>query len=400
MRLICFATLLSLAAPAFAEDSSPRFAGAPRIGSAEGWSLKPRGRIQYDAGDISAPAGVPTNGLGAVHEMRRARLGVEGSLPGHLSYLFDLELAEGIAEITEATLAWAPPGGLTLTVGQHNNFQSLEELTSDRFTSFMERAAFTDAFNFEYRLGVSASYSSGPLIVQAGAFTDNLLEIDESDGQLSLDGRIVYAPRVGRTQLHLAGSAHWRDDGDLLTRGMTTRYRQRPAIHATDIRFIATPALAVDAETDWGLEAAAIRGPFHLVAEAHWFRPDLAHPAATPTLFGGYVEAGWFLTGESRGYRGGRWDRTRVRDGGAIEEGGFGAFQLTARYDRLDLDSGVVAGGTQNALMAGLTWIPTDYARVLLNYSRLSYRNAVIPAAGGRRDYGVNVVGLRAQLDF
>jgi phosphate-selective porin OprO/OprP len=33
-----------------------------------------------------------------------------------------------------------------LVVGQHNNFQSMEELTSSLAISFLERAAFTDAF--------------------------------------------------------------------------------------------------------------------------------------------------------------------------------------------------------------------------------------------------------------
>jgi len=395
VRLLWIATLLGFAAPAFAQEASPRFAGAPRIGSTSGWSLKPRGRVQYDLGDVSAPAGVP--GGGFVRELRRARLGIEGSAPGHLTYLFDLELAEGIAEVTEATLTWTPPGGLSLTVGQQNNFQSLEEMSSDRFTSFLERAAFTDAFNFEYRLGLSASYSRGPLLVQAGVFADNLLEIDEGDNQLSLDGRIVYAPRIAGTQLHFGGSFHWRDNGDLAARGVTTRYRQRPAIHATDTRSIGTPALAVDGETSFGLEAAAIRGALHVAAEVHWLNADRV-TGADPNFFGGYAEIGWFLTGESRGYRGGRWDRTRVRR--SIEEGGFGALQVTARYDHLDLSAAGIRGGIQNGAQLGLTWIPTDYVRFLLNYSRLSYEDAAVPAAGGRRDYAVDVVGMRAQIDF
>lgn len=394
------AVLVTIAAatPAAAQDMrSQRFTGAPRAGSTDGWSMKPRGRIQYDFGDVSAPTGVTAPGLGFVSELRRARLGVEGTIPGNLSYLFDIELAEGIAEITEATIAWAPPGGLTLTVGQHNNFQSLEELTSDRFTSFTERAAFTDAFTFEYRLGASASYTRGPLTVQAGAFIDNLLEIDESDGQLSLDGRIVYAPRIGNAQLHLAASAHWRDNGDMLARGLTTRYRQRPPIHATDARFLAAPALAVDGETNFGFEAAVIRGPFHAAAEAHWLTVDRI-TGADPTFFGFYAEAGWFLTGESRGYRNGRWDRTRVRR--PIEDGGIGAIQFNLRYDHLDLNSSGIIGGVQNGLRAGITWMPTDYFRFLINYSRTSYDDAALPAAGGDRDYSVDVLGVRAQIDF
>lgn len=392
------ATTLLPSVAAAQETGSSRFAGAPRIGSSAGWSLKPRGRIQYDVGNISAPPGVPSAGLGFVSELRRARLGVEGTMPGGLSYLFDVDLGEGIAEITEATLAWRASEQFSLTVGQHNNFQSLEELTSDRFTSFMERAAFTDAFNFEYRLGASATWSSGPLIVQGGVFSDNLLEIDEGDDQLSVDGRIVYAPRLGETQLHLGASAHWRDNGDLLARGQTTRYRQRPAIHATDVRFLATPALAVDQEAHFGLEAALVRGPFHAAAEAHWLRADRPGAAGDPSFFGGYVELGWFLTGESRGYRSGRWDRTRVRR--AIEEGGAGAFQISLRYDILDLNSGGVIGGRQDGVQAALMWIPTDHARLMINYSRLYHDEARVPAANGDRDYAVDVIGARAQFDF
>ena len=396
--LLLAGAAMAAAMPAEAQDNANRrFAGAPRIGSSDGWSIKPRGRVQYDIGDISAPDGVPTAGLGFVRELRRARLGVEGTMPHGFSYTFELELSEGEAEITDAVLNWRAADGVTLTVGQHNNFQSLEELSSSRFTSFVERAAFTDAFNFERRLGASVTVARGPVTAQAGLFIDNLLDIDAGDGTWSVDGRLVYAPRLGDTQLHFGGSAHWRDNGDLLARGTTTRYRQRPLIHATDVRFAATPALAVDRETSFGLEAAAIRGPFHAAAEAHWLNADtLAGP--NPNFFGFYAEAGWFLTGESRGYRGAKFDRTRVRR--SIEEGGLGAVQVTLRYDHLDLDSGPIAGGVQNGIQASLIWIPTDHVRFLLNYARLGYRDARVPAAGGDRDYAVDVLAARAQIDF
>ncbi|MHC5879762.1 porin, partial [Streptococcus pyogenes] len=45
-----------------------------------------------------------------------------------------------------------------------------------------------------------------------------------------------------------------------------------------------------------------------------------------PSFTGGYVELGYYLTGETRGYSGGRWARTKVlRPVGA---GGWGAFQV------------------------------------------------------------------------
>ena len=392
-RLASFVLLALCASPVLAQqDRDVRYRGAPRIGSEQGWSLKPRGRLQYDFGHIERPDGVTAAGLGSVEELRRARIGVEGTAPGGFNYVFEIDVAPDVVEIADAYLRYKASDRITLTAGQHNNFQSLDELTSSLSTSFVERAAFTDAFNFERRLGFSGTYVDGPLTAQLGIFHENFLDIDETDDAVSVDGRLVYAPRVGNTQLHLAGSAHWRDNGP----ATATRYRQRPLLHATDVRFVATPSLAVTGETHFGLEAAMIRGPFHVTGEAHWLDADTTGGGASPTLFGAYAEIGWFLTGETRGYRGARWDRTPVREGGAIEEGGFGAVQLAVRWDYLDLD----AGGRQSGLQAALTWIPTDHVRFMLNYARLDYDDAAVPAAGGERDYAVDVVGVRAQLDW
>ena len=389
------------AAPAEATGAEIRFNGAPQIRAPGGWSFKPRGRLQYDVGSVSSPNGISDPGLGFGNEVRRARLGVEGSIPGGFGYVFELDFADNNVEIVDALLTYRASENSTFTIGQHNNFQSLEELTSSRFTSFIERAAFTDAFNFERRVGLSATFSSGDLIAQAGLFTDNIADLDtDENDSVGVDGRIVFAPEVGNTRLHLGASAHWRDHGDLAAARATTRYRQRPLVHFTDVRFIATPALPVGQETSYGVEAAIIRGPLHAAAEAHWLNADLTTAAANPNFFGGYAEIGYFLTGETRGYRNGRFDRTSVRRPVGGDEGGFGAVQANLRYDFLDLNSSAVTGGTQKGLQASLIWIPTDYVRLLLNYGRMHYEDAVLPAAGGDRDYSVDVIGARAQIDF
>ncbi len=374
-------------APAAAEDG--RFSGAPRIGSSDGWSIKPRGRLQLDVGHVSGPAE-----SGLIGDLRRAQLGLEGTAPGGFNWLIEAEFAGGTAEITEATLTWKPSERLSLTIGQHNNFQSLEELTSDRFSAFMERAAFTDAFNFERRIGLSAELTHGSLTAQFGIFGENLLEIDEADGGYSLDGRIIYAPEIDDTRLHLAASAHRRDNGDRVGNGVASRFRVRPLLGVTETRFVSSPALLADGETRFGLEAAVIRGSFHAVAEAQWLNVDVPAGNADREYFGGYAEIGWFLTGETRGYRSARWDRTRVRR--PIETGGPGAFQVNLRYDRLDL----AGDGTQDAIVAALIWIPTDHARLMINYARLWFDDAAIADAAGRRDYGVDMIGARAQFDF
>jgi len=367
--------------------------GGPKIEGEGGWSFKPRGRLQYDAGTVSTPnsTGRP-DGWG--NEVRRARLGVEGDVPGGFGYKFDINLpsAEESA-LTDAILSYKDDG-LTVSVGQHKNFQGLEELSSSRFISMLERAAFTDAFGFERRVGVSAQYGGGDFLVQAGAFTDNISDL--SNKSWSVDGRGVYMPKVGGTQLHLAGSGHYRKLKDASN---TVRYRQRPFVHFTGQRFIDTGSFSADSELGIGVEAAAVAGPLHVAAEGYWQKVSRPVGLANPTFFGGYAEVGYFLTGgDNRGYKKGAFDR--VKPANPVDEGGFGAVQANLRYDYLDLTDAGFVGGTQNGIGVSLIWTPTDYTRFMLNYGRMDYKNAVHPAAGGDTSYSVNAFGARAQLDF
>ncbi len=321
---------------------------------------------------------------------------MSGDIPGGFGYKFEVDFAGDEVAVTDAIITY-DDGPLTLTVGQHNSFQSLEELTSSRWSSFMERAAFTDAFGFERRLGVSAEIDvTDTVIVQAGVFTDNIADLPGDTW--SADARIVASPKVGDTQLHFGGSVHYTDVPD----GDTVRYRQRPLVHFTSERFINTGNIGAASEFGAGLEAGVIRGPFHAVGEAFWQtanRPDALMQDAD--FFGGYAEVGMFLTqGDSRGYKGGKFDRTRPAN--PVNEGGMGAFQINARYDYLDLtDTGAgIIGGTQSGYFASLVWVPTDYTRLTFNYGRLQYDDAVYATASGSRDYSVDVLGMRAQIDF
>jgi phosphate-selective porin OprO/OprP len=398
----------SAPAPAGATASAaPASVPAPAGASGGGVTFKPFGRLQYDVGLVESPRGIADRGLGFGNEVRRARIGAEGTIPGGFGYKIEVDFANNEVEITDAFLSYKASKRLGVTLGQHNNFQSMEELTSSRFLSFMERAAFTDAFNFERRIGLSAGYSNGDLLVQGGVFTDNIEDLadaqdavglgDENDA-VSADGRIVFAPKMGKTQLHFGASAHWRDNGETAASGPATRYRQRPFVHTSNSRFLATPALRVRAETNYGIEAALVRGPLHAAAEAHWLNADTLTPGLSPTFFGGYAEIGYFLTGESRGYKGGRWDRTKVRR--PVGNGGAGAFQINLRYDHLDLADGGINGGRQRGYEASLVWIAQDHVRFLLNYGHLRFEDSAIASAGGDRDYGIDVFGARAQVDF
>ena len=384
------ATLAAAPPPAPAPAPAP----AEKLAKKGGWSFTPFGRLMVDAGTVNAPDSITDPGLGFANEVRRARIGVKGEIGGGFGYKTELEFADNTVEVTDAFLTYSDKG-LEVTVGQHNNFQSLEELTSSRFTSFIERAAFTDAFGFQRRIGVSAQYAAKDVLVQGGVFTDNIdnLSSDENNSW-GVDGRAVFSPKMGDTQLHLGGSVHYRDLNQSAT---SVRYRQRPSVHFTDTRFINTGNIGAESEFGVGVEGAMVAGPFHAQAEGYWqtaSRPGLENP----TFFGGAIEAGYFLTkGDSRTYKDHKFDRNKPKS--EVGEGGIGAVQLNVRYDYLDLVDAGIIGGTQNAYSLSLIWTPTDYTRFLASYTRNEYDNAAI-LAGTDTSYNVDALAVRAQFDF
>ena len=377
--------------------ATPSWKGAPSFQDKEsGWSFKPRGRLMYDLATVDGPDGYENGGLGFSNEVRRARLGVEGTIPGDFGYKFELDFAGGDAEFADAYLSHER-GDFEFILGHHNNFQSLEELTSSLHTSFIERAAFTDAFGFERRVGFSAQYGKGNILAQGGIFTDSISDLNgvgDDNNSYGFDTRLVFMPKMGANQLHFAGSFHWRDLNDAAT---SVRYRQRPAVHTTDIRFIDTGSIGgAERETGYGLEAAGIFGPFHVASEAYWQKVG-RDGFSDPGFFGAYLEGGYFFTGESRGYKAGKFDRVKVKN--PFNKGGWGALSFNARYDYLDLVDAGIRGGRQKGYQASLNWKPIDYVLLGLNYAHLAYDDAAISVLGDR-DYSVDMIGLRSQIDF
>ena len=380
-------------------ETTIKWKGAPELSTKSGWSFKPRGRIQFDAGYVDAPklpVAADNEGLGFSSELRRAYLGFQGTMPGGFGYKAEVDLADNKVEWTDIYLTYDNKG-LNVTVGQFYPFLSLEQQTSDLFTSFVERAAFTSAFGFERRVGVSAGYTMGDLMVNAGAFTDNVKDLtDDKDNSYSFDGRVVWMPKFGDTQLHLGASAHWRDLNQL---SGPLQYKLRPFVHSADQSYVDTRSQIGDAthETNYGLEAAMVSGRLHAAGEANWMRVDRA-ASANPTFFGGYAEVGYFLTGgDTRGYKGGAWDR--IKPSKAVGNGGIGAIQLNLRYDYVDLVDAGIIGGKQNGYEASLVWVPIDYLKFMLNYGHLEYDQART-TSDGESSYSADVVGARAQLDF
>jgi phosphate-selective porin OprO/OprP len=448
--------------------TTPSWKGAPLYEDKDaGWSFKPRGRIQYDAGWVGNPNdSIVTRNLGFNTRARRIRLGAEGTIPGGLGYKCEMDFANSSVGFGDCIISYTPKNSpFNIAIGNQETNNGLEQISSSRFSSFIERAAFTDAFIDTRRLGINLGYvnKAGDLRLNAGLWAAHSIDSTlDNDGWIGA-ARAVYAPLMGGNQLHFGLNYQHREfqsnNGATVassagqpSTNQLARYRARPFTQLTDVRFVDTGNFAAKSDDIIGLEAAGIFKSLHVAAEGQYLRTKSYHafdsisvidpadaldlfPAATqyvpdgnPSFWGGYVEAGYFITGETRGYKGGTWDRTKVLK--PFSKGGAGAFQVIGRVDYLDLDSNKLKngctnnfvtglscttsasqlskGGKQVGILAGLTWIPEDYVRVLLNYSHAfvtggPFAGTVEPTSSkplDERKYGVDAVQTRVQVDF
>ena len=132
-------------------DLKVKWKGAPELSSADGkYSFKVRGRLMVDYNGIDQDEPITFEGDISAVELRRARLGVEGVVYYDWKYKFEIEFAGDEVEIKDAYLAYANWWGAIDTseirIGNQYVYTSLEQITSSRFITFLERAAFTDAF--------------------------------------------------------------------------------------------------------------------------------------------------------------------------------------------------------------------------------------------------------------
>ena len=82
------------------------------------------------------------------------------------------------------------------------------------------------------------------------------------------------------------------------------------------------------------------------------------------------------LTGETRPFKGGNFDR--VRPFKKLGKDGLGAFELALRYDNLDLSNTPVlarAGNEAQSVTLGLNWYFNPYAKLMFNWVRFSGDN-------------------------
>jgi len=291
-------------------------------------------------------------------------------------------------------------------VGHYKEPFGLEQLTSSKYITFMERGLLT-AFTPERNVGVMAfDHSENERMTWAiGAFIsendDDPPVFRDDDGGTALTVRTTYLPwydeaTEGRGLLHLGIAYSYRDIAD-----DAVRFAERPEAHLGSAVVDTGTITGVPKYQQLGLEAAFVYGPWSVQSE--YMIAFVDRTAATGVDFNGfYVYTSYFLTGENRHYKrtAGAFDRVRpyenffrvCSEDGSVQTG-WGAWEIGYRFSTLDLDDTGIAGGNVSDHTIGLTWYLNPYTRLMFNYVNSDLRRFGVTG-------NMNTFETRAQIDF
>jgi len=319
------------------------------------------GRVQLDAGFFGADDDYP-GGDDDGAEFRRARIYAKGDLYQAIDFMAEYDFASGTPKFTDVFIGYKTSIG-RIQVGHFKQPFGLEQLTSDNYTTFLERSMVDEALTPARDDGIQWAETFGDATNLAiGAFrrTDDSGK-DTGDGDYEATARLTHA---------FLGS-----DGNVVHVGVAASERAglpnerisfRPEAHLQNLVFD-TGNITTDGLTLYEGELAWVHGPFSVQGEYMLSQADSVNGAQDADFSGWYAFVSWFLTGESRPYKakGGVFDRTQPSSN-YTGTGLGGAWELALRYSTVDADDGAFATTVDN-ITAALNWYLNPHSRIGLN---------------------------------
>ncbi len=387
------------------------------------FSMSLNGRIQpasqYNFVNDPDPAfGSNTaNELNSGMNIRRARLGAEGTFYKIWDYKFEFDFSRGNGSvgsgITDAFVRLNHTDALSYKIGSFKEPFSLEEAASNRFLTFIERHMSVNSFVDNpntYKTGIGANYAvtrfqtglafqTEPIGAWSAASTSVNANGNQSRNNGSGDtgwqgiGRVSGRPwmedetkflHVGISAGHTAVNTQYRADGTMVGEGSNgggggMSFFAFPGTNVDRSNILNTGNLSTGGLNDpnrreissydrYGAEAWFVHGPFS--AQAEFLRTNIngiGYDGEHLTGYYGFVS--YFLTGESKAYhvRNGAANRIRPNRPFQWNGSGWGAFELAAGYDYIDMNSGVIRGGRADMVRFGFNWYPHSNVKFQAN---------------------------------
>lgn len=293
--------------------------GGLKVTSGE-YEFKFGGRIMYDYNKAEKNGIVDEDGF----SLRRGRVYASGKIGDNWSFKTQFNTnGDGVEDLYLRYGGWGKAANVT--IGNQKMPFGLEELTSSKDISVLERSAITERFAIGRAEGVQLHGSlGGNQTYGIGVFTSDVNELEAGEET-----------------------------------GFAARYTIAPIKTDNSVVHFGLAYKDIEDESALGFEAAAVSGPFHIQAEYVDGEESGSHD-----LSGYYVQAGYILTGETRPYSGGIFKRVSP-------EGKGGAWELVARYEDGDGNhSDIELSNTDaTAFTLGLNWYAHKNVRLGINYT-------------------------------
>ena len=341
-------------------------------------TIRAHARVQVD-GTVARADEKMTGFYGSLDnslDLRRFQVFAQGTIDHHLRYSlsFNFGADAGFGDI----FVEGRDRGLNIfgyRIGQFRvgSFQepfSFERVMSSYYTGFLERSlpvwTFAPGSNIGYM--VFDTTKNKRLSWAVGFFSwGQTNEDNASNSVLSITSRVTWLPVYqdgGRKLLHIGGSFSTRSpNGDV-------QYRSRPEARFVDF-LVDTGDFTASRIKLYGLEFVGVRGPLSLQSEL--IVSDVNGTEYGDVKFwGGYVQVGWFLTGEQKSYDTGLGVFSRVipkeESHGLFRKHPGGGLELTGRISNVDLNEGGINGGKMVDYSFGVNWYISGTSAVKLNY--------------------------------
>lgn len=387
------------------------------------FSMSLNGRIQpasqYNFVNDPDPAfGASTaNELNSGMNIRRARLGVEGTFLKQWDYKFEYDFSRGNGTvgsgITDAFVRLNHTDALSYKLGSFKEPFSMEEAASNRYLTFIERHMSVNSFVDNpntYKTGIGANYAvkrwqtglafqTEPIGSWSSASTSVNANGNQSRNNGSGDtgwqgiGRVSGRPwmeddtkflHLGISAGHTNVNTQYRADGTMVGEGQIgggggMSFFAFPGTNVDRTNMLNTGNLSTGALSDpnrrqvssydrFGAEGWFNYGP--LSVQGEYLRTNIngvGYDSEHLTGYYGFIS--YFLTGESKAYhvRNGAANRIRPNRPFQLNGPGWGAWELAFGYDYIDMNSGVITGGKADMIRFGLNWYPHSNVKFQAN---------------------------------
>ena len=378
--------------------------------------------------------------------LRRVRMAVKAQVNKYWYGEVDLNFANGVFELEDAIVQYNGLKDFEFKIGNFKEDFSMEETTTSRYTTFMERAMVVSCFAPGRHAGIQTQWQKYDWLRISAGVSWQL--VDSKDTRFNVEeynkigkkmgpnytGKIAFMPWASREfqGLHIAYNGSYRsakktddnviDYDQVVGRGYNGNYfSSRNATAINRIKYLSCEYYGVKYDILQGYELGGykdgLRVNGEIITNTSVMDKDFKGATANEKnkfFWGYYVQATYLLFGGKQ-----RYDVTQSEFTQPTRGKKWGDIEVMARFDYLHLNSEDIKGGSGQNIALGAVYHVNNNVKLMVNYQisqNDKYANNKGKAAIGRDangaytsnpakavgDFGArfNVIQARIEIDF